>query len=238
MKKFRLNLSLAIFFLGLPISGYAAVDQWASTVIGFSTQYSSDSWSASQALGAPNSLTYGDHSTAWTPKTTNAGSEFLTLGFKTPIIATGVTIRETYGSGFVRAIDAIDTNNIVHRVWTGKDTSLPDVINNFRISWPATRYLVKAVKVTIFTNTSQTVYKEIDAVKLHGLESLSGTISPRLKHKAELVCTNTKTGQSTKVTIKGSSLTAPVSYWNCENAGLKFKAGDKVKIEITGVIAP
>jgi len=58
--------------------------EYASSVIGFSTQYSTSSWSAQQALGPPDVFNYGDNSRAWAPGPANGTLEYLTLGFATP----------------------------------------------------------------------------------------------------------------------------------------------------------
>lgn len=235
MKKLPFKCIFSSLLLALPMSSHA-LDQWASKVLDFSTQFSTTSWSAAQALKAPNTNSYGDNSTAWTTSNTDAGAEFLALSFTTPVYATGITIRETYGYGFVTAVDVIDTNNVSHNVWSGVDTSKPDQINNFLVSWPRTTYQVKSVK--IFINTAlRSSWEEIDAVQLHGIEPLSGTISPHLEHTAKLVCTNTTTAQTITTTIKGGGKTAPVTKWDCEKAGLKFKVGDNVSIQISGKIS-
>ncbi|MDO9104423.1 MAG: hypothetical protein Q7U57_05625 [Methylovulum sp.] len=234
MKKIPLKSICGSLFLVLPVSAHA-LDQWATKVIGFSSQYSTSSWSASQALKAPNTNSYGDNSTAWTTAVADAGEEFLTLGFANPVYATGLTIRETYGYGFVTGVQIIDTDNIAHNVWSGTDNSVPNQINNFLVSWPQTAYLVKAVK--IYINTAlQSSYEEIDAVQLHGIQPLNGNIAPRFEHTAKLVCSNTTTAQTINATIKGNGKTAPVTQWDCEKAGLKIKLGDTVSIQITGKI--
>ncbi|MDD5275755.1 MAG: hypothetical protein PHR16_06705 [Methylovulum sp.] len=236
MKKLPFRFIFSTLFLALPISSHA-LDQWASSVISFSSQFSTTSWSAKQALKASNVNAYGDNSLAWTTSTQDAGEEFITLGYKTPVYATGVTIRETYGNGFVTRVDAIDTANVPHKVWSGTDTSAPGQINDFLVSWPSTPYLVKAVKITLNT-ALQSSWEEIDSVKLHGIEPLSGSIAPRLEHTAKLECTNVTTSKKVSATIKGRGQTAPVSQWDCEKAGLKFSVGDTVSIQITGNIAP
>src|SRR5262249_34217247 len=49
----------------------SALSEWASSVLGFSSQYSAGYWSAQQALGAPNTMTYGDIASAWAPASPN-----------------------------------------------------------------------------------------------------------------------------------------------------------------------
>lgn len=235
MKNIPFKAIFSSLFLLAPISAHA-LDQWASKVIGFSSQYGTTSWSASQALKAPNVTSYGDNSLAWTTATPDTGAEYLTLSFTTPVYATGVTIRETYGYGFVTSVELIDTRNISHNIWSGTDTSAPGQINNFLLSWPRTTYLVKAVKININT-AIRSSWEEIDAVQLHGIEQLSGNIAPRLEHTATLVCSNTTTGKTVSTTIKGSGQTGPATNWNCEKAGLKINVGDTVNIRISGKIA-
>lgn len=219
----------------LPFSCFA-LNQWASKVINFSSEYSTTSWSAKQTLGAPNTSIYGDRSTAWTTKQADAGIEYITVGYNTPVYATGVTVRETYNPGSVRKIEAIDTNNIAHKVWSGTPTIIPNQINNFIVNWPRTSYLVKALKITIDT-AAVASWQEIDAIELRGVEALSGNIAPRLAHTATLTCKNNTSGQTVTTGIIGSGATAPVTQWNCSKVGLKFKVGDSVSIQITGKIA-
>ncbi len=100
-------------------------DQWASALLAFSSQYSPTDWSAAQALGAPNTFAYGDMVTAWAPSSMNGTLEHITVGFATPAYATGVTIRETWGNGFVYQVDLLDVNNVLHTIWSGVDPSQP-----------------------------------------------------------------------------------------------------------------
>src|SRR5262249_34957321 len=68
-------------------------DQWASSVIDFSSQFTTTDWSAAQTLGPPNTLSYGDIQTAWSASFPNGDGginpEFLTLGFGVPVQANG-----------------------------------------------------------------------------------------------------------------------------------------------------
>ena len=235
MKKLFFGTLYSSICLLAPVAAQAT-DQWASKLIGFSSQYDTPNWSANQALKAPNTKTYGDSISAWAPQNSDGGKEFITLGFTTPVYATGVTIRETYGYGFVTDVDFIDTNGITHAVWSGIDTSVPGKINNFLVSVPRTTYLVKGVKIHINTALHGS-WEEIDAVQLHVLATLSGTIEPHFEHTATLKCANITTGQSITKIIKGNGETAPVTRWDCETAGLKFKSGDTVSFQVSGVIA-
>ncbi|MCB1964701.1 MAG: hypothetical protein KDI64_01260, partial [Candidatus Accumulibacter sp.] len=141
-------------------------DQYAETVLGFSSQYSSSSWSAAQALGTSDTVSYGDRPTSWAPSSFNGTLEFLTLGFVTPVFASGATIRETSGNGFVYQIDAVDTSDVTHTVWSGTDTSQPGTPVDFSVSWAPTPYLVKGLKIYVDTSHDLNAWEEIDSVRL------------------------------------------------------------------------
>lgn len=154
-------------FLVLPAQ--ADLDQYATSVIGYSSQWSSGDWSAEQALGAPDTFGYGDIKTAWSPGPQNGTLEFITLGYITPVYASGVTIREIYGNGFVYQVDVLDTNSILHKVWTGTDPSAPGTPVDFLVTWTQTDYLVNGVKIYVDTNHNLDTWEEIDAVQLTGV---------------------------------------------------------------------
>lgn len=156
------------------------IDQYATSVIGFSSEYTQAGgtrWNASQALGAPNVPTYSDSSNAWaTYFPTTAVPEFLSLGYTAAVYATGATITESFGGGFVTQVDVIDTLGSLHTVWTGIDPSVAGVINNLTVTWAQTGYLVQGLKITI--NNQAANWKEIDAVMLSGQTQTIAVPSP------------------------------------------------------------
>jgi len=142
--------------------------QWAGSVIAFSSQYSSGPWSAAKALGVPDVLAYGDNTKAWCPQVRNGTTEFVTLGYGTPIHAEGVLVRETLGNGFVTNVEVRNVlTGTFESVWSGVDPSVPGAVANFVVSFPRTGYLVDAVRVSVDTSHS-TNWEEIDAVQLRG----------------------------------------------------------------------
>jgi YD repeat-containing protein len=148
--------------------------QYASTVIDFSSEYTSSSWSAAQALGAPDVPGYGDDYRAWAAldpdnlDPNSNGIEYLTLGFATPQSSNGVKIRESYNSGFVKQIDAVDTDGMYHTVWTGTDASEPGSLVDFVATWSPTSYLTAGVKIYVDSLHVPGDWEEIDAVQLLG----------------------------------------------------------------------
>ncbi|MFO0841894.1 MAG: proprotein convertase P-domain-containing protein [Gemmataceae bacterium] len=149
--------------------GNSPISQFASTVIGFSTEFSTTSWSAAQTLGAPDTQ-YGDNPTAWSALNADGppNPEFVSVGYDTPVFATGVVVRESNVNGFVTQIDLIDVNDVLHTVFTGPDTSATGQLADLTVNFPATPYLVKGVKVTVDPLKSLGEWEEIDAVTLIG----------------------------------------------------------------------
>jgi hypothetical protein len=151
----------------------SATANYAASVIAYTSQYQSFQWAANQTLGPPNVASYGDNPVAWTSSSANIGSQDLTLGFNVPVFSTGAVIRETLGNGFVTRIDAIDTANIPHTVWTGTDPSQPGSIVDFSPTWAQTSYPVTALKIYVDTNHDMTTYEEIDSVRLVGVGTVN-----------------------------------------------------------------
>ena len=153
--------------LSIGIVAFDTQNQWASRVLGYSSQYSAGNWSAAQILGPPNTFGYGDIATSWTATSINGTIEYLAVGYNTPVYASGVMVRETDGNGFVTKIEVLDLSTNYHTVWQGVDSSQPGTPVNFAVSFPQTSYLVNGVRVTIDTSHSST-WEEVDAIQLSG----------------------------------------------------------------------
>jgi hypothetical protein len=153
----------------------APLNQWANSVLDFSTQYGTGTgnYTAAKALGAANVLSYGDNIQSWVPSTQNGNNEFIALGFRTPVYASGITIRENWGNGFVYKVDLLGTDNVWRTIWTGADPSQPGNVVNFTLSWAPTPYLVKGAKIYTTTNHNSGTWEEIDAVQLRGFTAAS-----------------------------------------------------------------
>jgi hypothetical protein len=166
-----------LFFLVLSAEA-AVIDQWASSVIGYSTQWSSTNWSAAQALGAPDTLTYGDMQSAWAPFPMDGTLEYIALGYSIPVYASSITIRENNGNGFVYRVDVLDQSNALHTVWTGIDPSQPGSLVDFLVSFSRTAFLVTGVEIYINTDHEIGTWEEIDAVQLSGSTTTTQTPVP------------------------------------------------------------
>jgi hypothetical protein len=148
-----------VFHLAFTSTQDPSTTIWAVSATA-SSQYSSTSWSAAQATGAPDTTACGDIITAWAPSSSGTAPEWLQLTFGTPRQAIGLQIHETYNAPFVYRVDLIDAGGISHTVWSGVDsTPCPGW---FTLNIPVTSYLVSGAKIY----TQAAGWEEIDAVGL------------------------------------------------------------------------
>jgi hypothetical protein len=161
--------SLAALLLASSYSNAAISSQWANGVTGFSSEWNPGAWGTQQAVGAPDTFSYGDIPTAWAPSPMNGSQEFISLSFANAVYSVGALIRETYGNGFVTRIDAIDMNNQAFAVWSGTDTSQAGSPVDFMPTWSQTSFLTKGLKIYVNTNHDLGAWEEIDAVALQSV---------------------------------------------------------------------
>jgi hypothetical protein len=183
---FGLLVSASVLFAQVQLN------QYASTVLGFSSTSAQWAWDrgapnatgymAEQALGAPNVFAYGENQLAWAPLPMDGTLEYISLGFATPVYANSVTVRETFGNGFVYQIDLLDTAGIWHTVWAGVDptphVTYTDEVNraphvapqDALFTFPQTTYLATGVKIYVDTSLTLGRWEEIDAVTLSGVD--------------------------------------------------------------------
>lgn len=145
------------------------IRQYASKVIRFSTQYTASSWSASQALGKPNTYPkYGDFTTAWASLTEDEKREYLELGFDTLQTIKKIEIYETFNPG---AIDSIYLRDASSKKWTVVYSkpikSLPAAARIFTIQIIETPYFVDAIRLALNSKDVKG-WNEIDAVAITG----------------------------------------------------------------------
>ena len=138
---------------------------WADSVLGFSTQYTDQSWSAAQALGMPNVYPqHGDIAKAWASLDPDEHPEWLELGYSNPRRVSAIEIYETYNPGAIDSVELITTSG--RRIHVLPQTG-PDTAGARRLVIPfaCTNEAVAAVRINV---ASQLVegWNEIDAVGL------------------------------------------------------------------------
>jgi hypothetical protein len=113
-------------------------------------------WSVEQALGAPDTMSNGDHPTAWASRTADGGMEWIEMGFKRPISAQSILIRESYNPGAVVKVEAAGADGNYRVVWEGDDPTR-DSPADFILDLDGSDGPMQTVKVC---------FNEIDAVGL------------------------------------------------------------------------
>jgi hypothetical protein len=121
-------------------------------------------WGPEQALGPPDTERESDAITAWTSLETDAGPEWLAVGFNQPVEVAQIRIRESYNAG---AISKVTTT--VHGaevvLWEG-NSARGRAPRDFLVNAPAG---ITASSVIIHLDTTRVPgWNEIDAVELVG----------------------------------------------------------------------
>ena len=162
-----------------PFVNLGTVNQFASSVIAYSSQYSAPNWAAAQALGVPNTYpAYGDINTAWASLAGDSQREFLELGFTTPQPVSTIKIYETYNPG---AIDTVYLRDASTGVWNSIYATTASVgtaiANILTINIATTLYNVDAIRIAV-NSPAVPGWNEIDAVSIETLVNTScgGTI--------------------------------------------------------------
>jgi OmpA-OmpF porin, OOP family len=137
--------------------------QWASKVIGFSSELTPTQYSAQQALGKPNVLPAGGQNpNAWTPEKPRR-SEWIKLGFANPMKIQQIAIAETYNPGALFKVYTYDEAGKEYLVKTFNPKAVPLKSQIQYVSMEMTPYKVAAIKLE-FDGKSLTDYFSIDAV--------------------------------------------------------------------------
>lgn len=160
------KLYIFIIFLLVYKPSEAQITVNANSVIGFSTEYTSSPgiWSAAQALGAPNTTSCGDITTAWASATTDSRREFLVLGIPTVLSANKIEIFETWNPG---AIDTVYVRNAISGAWIEvfRTTAAanPTCPTSKIINFTALPYSINGIRIAMNSPVVPS-WNEIDAI--------------------------------------------------------------------------
>lgn len=178
MRNFICLFCTCLFFVN---SAHAQEVQWASTLLGQSSQLSNKEFSASQVLGKPNSLTYGKSMVAWSPASDEGGKEFVKVGFSTPIQIQQIVIMENLNPGSITEIILYDETGKDFSIYkNGKPitTGVPEA-RLFTHLVAKTYYKVVALKLVLQTDAVRGM-NQIDAI---GISSSTNPIVPQVNVK-------------------------------------------------------
>jgi hypothetical protein len=137
---------------------------YATSVRGFSTQYTADSWAATRALGAPDVYPAGgDNANAWASRDADAPTEFLEVGFDEPHRLRALDIFETYNPGAISHVEVITADGAHRAVYDAKARPMGVPSYKRDIAFACTDQPVVAVKVTLDSGAVPG-WNEIDAI--------------------------------------------------------------------------
>ena len=133
----------------LAFASLAQEVEWASSILGHSSQFSVRQYSAKQVLGKPNVLpNLGASPNAWSPKK-KSRMEYIKVGFDKPMRIRQVAIAETHNPGGIEKIYAYDNNGNEYLLNTFESKFLPIEGRLLRFIFDETQYEVTALKLVI-----------------------------------------------------------------------------------------
>jgi len=149
--------------------------RFATSVTGFSSQFTATDFSAAQALGTPNVYpAHGSIPQAWASATPDGQPEYLQLGFDNPAPINFVNVYETLAPGALRSIRVKNPDTgLFETVWSGTPAAAPAQSRVFTATFPVTRYPVSEVYLEIASDVVF-YYNEIDAVSIGYRDFRSG----------------------------------------------------------------
>jgi hypothetical protein len=142
--------------------------QSATSVISFSSQYTTTNWSAQKALGPPNVYpNCGDNSEAWASAGADNTREFLELGYTFQAHVNRVTIYQTVAPGAVDTVYLRDasTHNWIKVFDRTATVDGCGYSNALEINFTETNYNVDAIRIAI-NSPAVPYWNEIDAVTI------------------------------------------------------------------------
>jgi RNA polymerase sigma factor (sigma-70 family) len=125
-------------------------------------------WDHSQATGAPDTEMAGDIVTAWAPKETKSGEQWLQLGYKNAVELKEVNIHETNAAGAVSKVAALMPDGTEKILWQGTEGPAGQEIIESSIPVPPGT-TSRQIKVYVDTNRVES-WPEIDAVEMVGTD--------------------------------------------------------------------
>ncbi len=179
---------LTSVFSAFSFFSFSQTVQWASKVIEFSSELTPLQYSASQALGKPNVLPAGGQNpNAWTPDKPKR-SEFLKLGYATPLQIQQVAIAESYNPGSLFKVYVYDETGGEHLVGTFNPQAIPIIAQMRTVFFEKTTFKVNAVKLE-FDGKALPDYFSVDAVAISdsGYPIIANIDRPELLEKGLII---------------------------------------------------
>ncbi len=125
------------------------------------------SWSIKQIVGAPDTPSPGDQSTAWAPLTPDGSREWVIVEFPNSVQIKKIVVYETYNPGAIDRICAVDFKLGEFELWKGSDPT-PTTAAMGLSSFPV-KAGTSARRIKLYLNSPAVAgWNEIDAIALYG----------------------------------------------------------------------
>ena len=225
------------------LSAGSTLTRYANSVVSYSSQNGTDSYSAAQALGAPNVYpAYALSASSWVSSTADGQRESLGLAFADPAPINFIDIYETANGGAVDSVFVKNpTSNAYVLVYSGTTAAPIATARKNRISFTQTAFSVSEILIKL-NSPAVAGYNAIDAVGIGNAKDsgifasyvwspggqTTSTISVTTPGVYTLKATDSSGCQSVdSVTVKATLTTAPVISANKPAA---ICAGDSITL--------
>jgi outer membrane protein OmpA-like peptidoglycan-associated protein len=186
--------------------------QWASRLLGFSSQFSipnqAQEYAATQILGKPSKMPgVGISLCAWQPAMTdNPQDDWITVAFDSAQVISQVAVAENFGQGCIKQIYVYSPDKQEYLIYENNDKPSKDIgkMLNVILSKP-TDYKVAELKIVLNTGIVKG-YNQLDAV---GISSSSSPIAASINLSKTLVTSSPKENLGKNVNSKTHEV-APV----------------------------
>ncbi|MCX6148167.1 MAG: OmpA family protein [Candidatus Kapabacteria bacterium] len=209
MNKFKF---LILSFCFVTSNLYSSNSQWASKLIGFSTQLSSSIGSAKEVLGKPSIMIgFGSSNSAWSPKEdSNKDDEWIHVGFDSAQYVSQISIYENYNPGTIYKIIFYSELNEPEEIYENKDFKFVDMSNRmFYFSLKKTKYKVKEVKIILKTSHVPG-FNQIDAIGIS--DELEPKLMPEINVFKDVVITDKPENLGARVNSESPELAPIITF--------------------------
>lgn len=151
---------------GIGLDGY--LHQWASGATA-SSEFTQESWSASQATGEPDVESCIDDGLAWASESWES-VDWLEVTYDTPVIPYVITIVQSYNPSQVITVTGISPDGTEYNIWEG-EPEIIDVCPYWMILdiVPEGDIHIDTIRITVDQSALGVGWNEIDAIELVGI---------------------------------------------------------------------
>ncbi|MBK9034863.1 MAG: hypothetical protein IPL61_26970 [Myxococcales bacterium] len=137
---------------------------WATRVLGFSSQWSDDAWSAARVLGAPDVEALGtDAPQAWASRGADDRDEWIEVALAQPTRLAGLRVIESYNPGAITRVEVADADGARRIVYWGAAAPLGPAGHELAVALGCAQAPVASIRVTL-DSRAVIGWNELDAI--------------------------------------------------------------------------